>query len=87
LSLFVFFEACSCDRLRAMQEGEGLSRPSPTVGPSPPEPLYEFKWVNDVTTLMQVAEEIDSASWIAIDTESNTQFAYQDQICLIQVGY
>ena len=75
------------DRLRAMQEGEGLSLPSPTARLSPPEPLYEFKWVNDVTTLMQVAEEIEYASWIAIDTESNTQFAYKDQICLIQVRY
>jgi len=44
----------------------------------------EMVWVDQPLMLQQVAEELSSHNIIAVDTESNSLYAYQEQVCLIQ---
>ena len=44
----------------------------------------ELVWVDHPLKLQQVAEELSSQNIIAVDTESNSLYAYQEQVCLIQ---
>ncbi len=44
----------------------------------------ELVWVDQPLKLQQVAEELSSQQIIAVDTESNSLYAYQEQVCLIQ---
>ena len=44
----------------------------------------EWSWVNQPQHLLKVAEELASEDILAVDTESNSLYAYQEQVCLIQ---
>jgi ribonuclease D len=44
----------------------------------------ELVWVDQTQTLNDVAKELSSESILAVDTESNSLYAYQEQVCLIQ---
>ena len=41
-------------------------------------------WVDQPDTLRDIAEEIAQSDILAVDTESNSLYAYQEQVCLIQ---
>ena len=43
-------------------------------------------WVDDEKTLSAALEDIQRSSRIAVDTESNSLYAYQEQVCLIQIS-
>ncbi len=44
----------------------------------------ELVWVDQPAKLRQVTQELLSEEIIAVDTESNSLYAYQEQVCLIQ---
>ncbi len=44
----------------------------------------EWSWVDQPQHLFEVAEELASEDILAVDTESNSLYAYQEQVCLIQ---
>lgn len=44
----------------------------------------ELVWVDQPDHLLQVVEELAAADILAVDTESNSLYAYQEQVCLIQ---
>ena len=43
-------------------------------------------WVTSKEALEKLAEEMASAPWIAVDTESNSMFCYRERVCLIQLN-
>ena len=48
--------------------------------PSLPPPV----WVADPGSLAQLARKLETQPRLAVDTESNSLHAYQEQVCLIQ---
>jgi len=44
----------------------------------------ELIWVDHPQKLREVTEELSAQDIIAVDTESNSLYAYQEQVCLIQ---
>jgi ribonuclease D len=44
----------------------------------------ELVWVDQPQKLRQVAQELVAQDILAVDTESNSLYAYQEQVCLIQ---
>ncbi len=44
----------------------------------------ELVWVDQQNTLRDIAQEIAQSDILAVDTESNSLYAYQEQVCLIQ---
>jgi len=44
----------------------------------------ELVWVDHPQKLREVTEELSAQDIIAVDTESNSLYAYQEQVCLIQ---
>lgn len=44
----------------------------------------DLVWVNDPAALEQLVDTLQAQAVIAVDTESNSLFAYQEQVCLIQ---
>ena len=44
----------------------------------------ELVWVDQPQTLSDVADELAQGEILAVDTESNSLYAYQEQVCLIQ---
>lgn len=51
-----------------------------------PTPVTEPKWIAEAGQLQQVVNEIADEPRLAVDTESNSLFAYQEQVCLIQIS-
>lgn len=49
-------------------------------------PLPPPVWINRSEDLIKTANDLRKYQQIAIDTESNSLFAYQEQVCLIQVS-
>jgi ribonuclease D len=47
-------------------------------------PNTELVWVDQPQPLRQAAEELAAEDILAVDTESNSLYAYQEQVCLIQ---
>ena len=41
-------------------------------------------WVNQPAGLLQAAQALSNVPYLAVDTESNSLFAYREQVCLIQ---
>ena len=42
-------------------------------------------WVDEEETLKKFTQTVNGSRQVAVDTESNSLFAYQEQVCLIQV--
>jgi ribonuclease D len=51
-----------------------------------PEDLAAPIWVDRPAVLCRVVAEISNEPLLAVDTESNSLYAYQEQVCLIQVS-
>jgi ribonuclease D len=47
-------------------------------------PNSTLVWVDQPVKLRQVAQELATQDILAVDTESNSLYAYQEQVCLIQ---
>ena len=47
-------------------------------------PLIEPIWIDHPAALVRLADVLLRQTVIAVDTESNSLFAYQEQVCLIQ---
>jgi ribonuclease D len=47
-------------------------------------PLNEPIWIDRPAALLRLADTLSQLPIIAVDTESNSLFAYQEQVCLIQ---
>lgn len=43
-------------------------------------------WIVSDGMVQDLARALDAAPWIAIDTESNSMFAYRERVCLIQLN-
>ena len=43
-------------------------------------------WIDQSKTLEPNLDSLRSSKQIAVDTESNSLFAYQEQVCLIQIS-
>jgi ribonuclease D len=43
-------------------------------------------WVNNENSLSAALDDIQKVNRIAVDTESNSLYAYQEQVCLIQIS-
>ncbi len=59
--------------------------PAMNDAPSPGSPP-DWQWIDDPSGLAALAERMHQAPWIALDTESNSMYAYREQICLIQLN-
>jgi ribonuclease D len=46
----------------------------------------ELVWVDQPQKLCEIAEELLSQDILAVDTESNSLYAYQEQVCLVQIS-
>ncbi len=44
----------------------------------------ELVWIDQPQQLLQAAEELAAQDILAVDTESNSLYAYQEQVCLVQ---
>ena len=47
---------------------------------------FELVWIDQPQQLRHAAEELASQQILAIDTESNSLYAYQEQVCLVQIS-
>jgi len=47
-------------------------------------PLNDLVWVAKQDNLFRMVETLSKESFLGVDTESNSLFAYQEQVCLIQ---
>ena len=47
---------------------------------------FELVWIDQPQHLRHAAEELASQQILAIDTESNSLYAYQEQVCLVQIS-
>jgi ribonuclease D len=48
--------------------------------------LPEHTWVRDGVALAELAAAIGEARWVALDSESNSMFAYIERVCLLQLN-
>jgi len=48
--------------------------------------LPDFTWIDRPEQLAEVAAVLDTAPWIALDTESNSMFVYRERMCLLQLN-
>jgi len=48
--------------------------------------LQPYQWIEDGSGLHALAEEIRSCDWVALDSESNSGFVYQERLCLLQLN-
>ena len=46
----------------------------------------DFAWIDTPERLHGVVEGLQTAPWVAIDTESNSMFVYREQVCLVQLN-
>jgi ribonuclease D len=50
------------------------------------EPVPAPVWITSRDQMPDMASAIPAAPWVALDTESNSMFVYQERICLLQVN-
>jgi ribonuclease D len=50
----------------------------------PRTPIFPPSWIDHLDDLQRMANTLTAAPLVAVDTESNSLFAYQEQTCLIQ---
>jgi ribonuclease D len=48
--------------------------------------LPDHNWVRDTVALAELAAALDEAEWVALDSESNSMFAYLERVCLLQLN-
>lgn len=48
--------------------------------------LPDHAWVRDAAGLGELAEALAQVSHVAVDSESNSMFAYQERVCLVQLN-
>lgn len=48
--------------------------------------LPDHCWVRDAAALAELAAALGEAPWVALDSESNSMFAYRERVCLIQLN-
>jgi ribonuclease D len=48
--------------------------------------LPDHNWVRDIVALGELAAAIAEADWVALDSESNSMFAYLERVCLLQLN-
>lgn len=48
--------------------------------------LPDHSWVRDAAALAELARALHEAPWVALDSESNSMFAYRERVCLIQLN-
>ena len=44
------------------------------------------RWIDRPDQLPELAEALDRAAWIALDTEANSMFVYRERMCLLQIN-
>jgi ribonuclease D len=48
--------------------------------------LPDHNWVRDIVALDELAAALAEADWVALDSESNSMFAYHERVCLLQLN-
>lgn len=48
--------------------------------------LPEHTWVRDGVALAELTAALGEAKWVALDSESNSRFAYRERVCLLQLN-
>jgi ribonuclease D len=48
--------------------------------------LPDHTWVRDAVALAELAAALAGADWVALDSESNSMFAYLERVCLLQLN-
>jgi ribonuclease D len=48
--------------------------------------LPDHTWVRDGVALAELAAALRDARWVALDSESNSMFAYAERVCLLQLN-
>ncbi|WP_165703834.1 ribonuclease D [Enhygromyxa salina] len=48
--------------------------------------LPDHRWVRDAGALLELAAALADAPWVALDSESNSMFAYHERVCLLQLN-
>jgi ribonuclease D len=48
--------------------------------------LPDHSWVRDAAALAELGSALREAPWVALDSESNSMFAYRERVCLIQLN-
>ena len=48
--------------------------------------LPDHVWVRDGVALAELAAALADAKWVALDSESNSMFAYRERVCLLQLN-
>ncbi|MGI5865748.1 MAG: ribonuclease D [Myxococcales bacterium] len=43
-------------------------------------------WIDRPEQLAPLAEQLERAAWLALDTEANSMFVYRERVCLIQIN-
>ncbi|MEE9383721.1 MAG: ribonuclease D [Nannocystaceae bacterium] len=46
----------------------------------------EFAWLDDPAGVERLARALCDAKWYALDSESNSMFAYRERVCLVQLN-
>ena len=49
-------------------------------------PVPDHRRIDHPDQLAAVATALAAAPWVALDSESNSMFVYQEQVCLIQIN-
>ena len=48
--------------------------------------LPRHQWIEDEAGLQDLGEQLRSCEWVAVDSESNSGFVYEESLCLLQLN-